>query len=150
MRAFLKGRVCVCVFSVFFVLFLGCHGGLHVRHPKDVCVGPDPITGIAPSICASSQKVLYYLNDVPAGGETVFPYAATNNGYVWGSDWIRDYSDCTRGLLVPPRRGDAVLFYSVVSQGHMAGALDERSLHGGCPVHAGVKWLSNKWVYNML
>eukprot|EP01046_Picozoa_sp_COSAG06_P088351 COSAG06_NODE_34775_length_469_cov_1.583784_1_plen_52_part_01 len=29
-----------------------------------------------------------------------------------------------------------------------SGAIDQMSLHGGCPVLAGEKWAANKWVWN--
>merc|ERR1712216_908148 len=47
-------------------------------------------------------------------------------------------TNLTRGALaLPPRRGEAVLFFS-----HgLDGAFDERSLHGGCPVRGGAEKL---------
>ena len=49
-----------------------------------------------------------------------------------------------RGLLVSPRIGDAVLFYSQLP----AGPLDERTKHGACPVVSGSKLAANVWVWN--
>lgn len=46
---------------------------------------------------------------------------------------------------MPPVRGNAVLFYSIVPDGR----LDERSLHGGCkPRNGGEKWGANQWIWN--
>jgi len=65
--------------------------------------------------------LIMYLNDVDAGGSTVFPDI---------------------GLDVLPRRGSAVFFaYSDES-----GRLDARTLHGGSPVAAGEKWIATKWL----
>lgn len=65
--------------------------------------------------------VVMYLNDVVAGGSTVFP---------------------SLGLEVMPRRGSAVYFaYATES-----GGTDPRSLHGGSPVLAGEKWIATKWL----
>lgn len=38
---------------------------------------------------------------------------------------------------VKPRRGDALLFWNT----HVNGTIDKHSLHGGCPVVAGTKWV---------
>ena len=65
--------------------------------------------------------VVMYLNDVEAGGATVFP---------------------SLGLDVLPRRGSAVYFaYTGAS-----GETDPRTLHGGSPVLAGEKWIATKWL----
>jgi prolyl 4-hydroxylase len=64
--------------------------------------------------------LVMYLNDVEAGGSTVFP---------------------TVGLDVLPRRGNAVYFAYTTEQGE----LDARSLHGGSPVSTGEKWIATKW-----
>jgi prolyl 4-hydroxylase len=64
--------------------------------------------------------LVMYLNDVEAGGSTVFPEV---------------------GLDVLPRRGHAVYFAYTTEEGQ----LDKRSLHGGSPVGAGEKWIATKW-----
>ena len=45
------------------------------------------------------------------------------------------------GFKYRPRRGDAVLFHSLTPDG----TIDPRSLHGGCPVVQGEKWVATKW-----
>jgi prolyl 4-hydroxylase len=65
--------------------------------------------------------LVMYLNDVDAGGSTVFPEI---------------------GLDVLPRKGNAIFF----SYADPAGELDRRSLHGGSPVVAGEKWIATKWL----
>jgi prolyl 4-hydroxylase len=64
--------------------------------------------------------LVMYLNDVEAGGSTVFPEV---------------------GIDVLPRRGNAVYFAYCTENG----TLDSRSLHGGSPVGAGEKWIATKW-----
>jgi prolyl 4-hydroxylase len=66
-------------------------------------------------------SLVMYLNDVEAGGSTVFPDI---------------------GLDVLPRKGNAVFF----SYANPAGDLDKLSLHGGSPVTAGEKWIATKWL----
>lgn len=70
------------------------------------------------------------------------------------------FSKCDRGVSVRPKKGDCVIFYSMLADGHRVrwerlrlsltswqnGALDEKSLHAGCDVHIGDKWSANYWV----
>jgi prolyl 4-hydroxylase len=80
--------------------------------------------------------VLMYLSTVEEGGETVFPLASEK---VKGSEW----SDCAKkGLAVKTYKGDALLFYSLKSDG----SLDPKSLHGSCPTTKGTKWSATKWI----
>jgi len=65
--------------------------------------------------------LVMYLNDVEAGGSTVFP---------------------ALGLDVLPRRGSAVYFAYTNERGET----DARTLHGGSAVVAGEKWIATKWL----
>jgi prolyl 4-hydroxylase len=64
---------------------------------------------------------IVYLNDVPEGGETGFPSA---------------------GVSVAAKQGNAVYFRYMNAQGQ----LDPLSLHAGCPVKEGEKWIITKWM----
>jgi len=79
-----------------------------------------------------------YLNDVESGGETVFPQ----------KDGVSIPDACThpQGFKVKPKRGRAIIFYSMLPDGN----LDDNSLHGGCPVVAGEKWAANWWFWDPL
>ena len=48
------------------------------------------------------------------------------------------------GLKVKPRKGKVIIFYSLDA----GGKLDPLSLHGVCPMEEGIKWATNKWVWN--
>ena len=65
--------------------------------------------------------LIMYLNDVEAGGSTVFPEV---------------------GIDVLPKKGNAVYFAYTTEDSQ----LDARSLHGGSPVQAGAKWIATKWI----
>ncbi|HEY4183676.1 MAG TPA: 2OG-Fe(II) oxygenase [Polyangia bacterium] len=76
------------------------------------------------SVARSGQRVstlLVYLNQVEAGGETVFPDA----------EWS-----------VTPQAGHGTYFESCNSRGE----LDPRSFHLGSPVVRGEKWVVTKWM----
>lgn len=64
---------------------------------------------------------LMYLNDVEAGGETVFPKA---------------------GVSIVPKKGSAVYFH----YGNSKGQVDPMSLHSSIPVMKGEKWVATKWI----
>ncbi|ONK68417.1 uncharacterized protein A4U43_C05F11290 [Asparagus officinalis] len=86
--------------------------------------------------------VLMYLSDVVKGGETVFPSAEEPPRR--GGHKEEDLSDCGRkGVAVKPRRGDALLFFSL----HPDATIDQSSLHAGCPVLEGEKWSATKWIH---
>ncbi|WP_426287314.1 2OG-Fe(II) oxygenase [Luteibacter sp. E-22] len=67
------------------------------------------------------STLIMYLNDVEAGGETVFP--RIDFSYV-------------------PRKGQALYFEYRAPDG----SLDPLSLHGGAPVIRGEKWILTKWM----
>ncbi|KNC46893.1 proly 4-hydroxylase [Thecamonas trahens ATCC 50062] len=89
--------------------------------------------------------VLFYMNDVEEGGHTAFP---RGDDYYGLNGVITDYSDCEHGVSVAPKKGRAVMFYSLKALGHMNGALDRYSLHSGCDVLKGEKWAANRWIWN--
>ena len=44
---------------------------------------------------------------------------------------------------IKPEKGAAAFWYDILSDGYR----DLNSLHGGCPVLMGSKWILNKWLY---
>ena len=63
---------------------------------------------------------MVYLNDVDAGGRTIFPQT---------------------GVSVQPEIGSALYWFLMGSQN----SYDSRVVHMGCPVSYGNKWIANKW-----
>ena len=43
-----------------------------------------------------------------------------------------------------PRKGDAVVFYDLKPDLE----IDPQSLHAGCPVKKGTKWVATKWMHD--
>jgi len=86
--------------------------------------------------------MLMYLRSSDEGGETVFP-ASTEKPFRDGAS-AAGWSDCARrGVAAKPRKGDALLFWSLKPDGHE----DSHSLHAGCPVLRGEKWSATKWMH---
>jgi prolyl 4-hydroxylase len=82
--------------------------------------------------------VFWYLSNVTSGGHTIFPWANKSKG-----GWTSSDCDIPTALKVKPIKGEAIIFYSLNSDGSM----DDKSLHGGCPVIEGTKWSGNKWIW---
>ncbi|MDE1181683.1 2OG-Fe(II) oxygenase [Paraburkholderia sp.] len=85
---------------------------------------PPDQSGSAVHVARGGQRtatLIVYLNDVPDGGETIFPEV---------------------GISVAAKQGSGVYFR------YMNGdrQLDPLSLHGGSPVVSGDKWIMTKWV----
>uniref|UniRef100_A0A6B2EEH2 procollagen-proline 4-dioxygenase n=1 Tax=Phlebotomus kandelakii TaxID=1109342 RepID=A0A6B2EEH2_9DIPT len=66
--------------------------------------------------------VLFYMSDVSQGGATVFPSIRTA---LW------------------PKKGTAAFWYNLFASGEG----DYETRHAACPVLAGTKWVSNKWLH---
>jgi prolyl 4-hydroxylase len=85
---------------------------------------PPDQAGSAVHTAHGGQRVatlVIYLNDVPDGGETIFPEA---------------------GISVAATQGGAVYFRYMNGQRQ----LDPLTLHGGAPVLGGDKWIMTKWM----
>lgn len=96
-------------------------GAEYVPH-YDYFPPDDP--GSKAHLASGGQRVstlIMYLNDVEAGGETIFP--RIDFSYV-------------------PKLGQALYFEYTTPEG----ALDPLSLHGGAPVLRGEKWILTKWM----
>ncbi|XP_038668179.1 transmembrane prolyl 4-hydroxylase [Scyliorhinus canicula] len=117
-------------------------------HTKLVANGSTPL-----ETSCRYVTVLFYLNNVSGGGETAFP-VADNRTYdelslIQNEVDLRDTrQNCDRAnLLVKPVQGTALFWYNYLSDGEgWVGEQDEYSLHGGCVVTRGTKWIANNWI----
>ncbi|XP_057291010.1 transmembrane prolyl 4-hydroxylase-like [Hydractinia symbiolongicarpus] len=102
------------------------------------------------------MTIMIYLREPEDGGETAFP-AADNITYSDASfrrrgnpgvDLFNLSEHCyDSNLVVKARKGTAVAWYNhLVDYKGWLGALDEWSLHGGCEVRKGEKWIMNLWL----
>ena len=89
--------------------------------------------------------VLLYLTDVEEGGETVFPLGTGLDTGVGehgrGGDPARRHAQ--QGIVVRPKKGDALLFWSFDHRLQE----DSAALHAGAPVVKGVKWTGTVWIH---
>lgn len=51
-------------------------------------------------------------------------------------------------LVIPPKKGTAIMWYNnfIDPESGMLGPVDRYSLHGGCDVIKGEKWIANNWL----
>lgn len=47
------------------------------------------------------------------------------------------------GAVIKPRKGDAAFWFNLKRSGDG----DPLTLHAGCPVIVGTKWVANKWIH---
>uniref|UniRef100_A0A6B2LFP7 Fe2OG dioxygenase domain-containing protein n=1 Tax=Arcella intermedia TaxID=1963864 RepID=A0A6B2LFP7_9EUKA len=97
--------------------------------------------------------VLLYLNEVEEGGETAFPFVDANgkplNRNIHPEEMYKGNSACeSGGVKLKPRKGGAAMFYNLKERGHMDGVVEPYSVHSGCPVLQGEKYITNKWIRN--
>ena len=90
-------------------------------HPHRDYLPSAALAGNRPQAGDRAGTICAYLNDVEAGGETVFPAA---------------------GLTIAPTAGSAIAFANLQSDG----SPDADSLHAGLPVERGEKWLATLWI----
>ncbi|XP_020602861.1 transmembrane prolyl 4-hydroxylase-like [Orbicella faveolata] len=129
------------------------------EHPDFPCCHQVPNAGTDnENKCKLCRYVtfLYFLNEPPEGGETAFPMAdnATfvkeNFGNLRSKEDIYNLSEfCHKAnLVVRPKKGTAIMWYNhfMDPDSGWMGKMDEYSIHGGCAVRKGIKWIANNWI----
>ncbi|XP_076447163.1 prolyl 4-hydroxylase subunit alpha-2-like [Babylonia areolata] len=99
-------------------------GGVFGPHEDSVRVSREQGRENTPQLRNAGDRTatwMYYLSDVPLGGATAFPLL---------------------GAAIRPQKGTAVLWYNLKRSGQG----DVRTVHAGCPVLYGDKWVANKWL----
>ncbi|ELU05926.1 hypothetical protein CAPTEDRAFT_153364 [Capitella teleta] len=98
-------------------------GGQYEPH-LDFYEDPEMLKNVNPSLQDTGDRIstfLFYLSRVHLGGATVFPKL---------------------NVRVPPVKNGAAFWYNARPNGEH----DKRTLHAGCPVVLGEKWVANKWI----
>jgi len=99
-------------------------GGQYSEHldPRGIWEGiPAEPEGFTTKTGDRLSTVMVYLADVEAGGATSFPLT---------------------GIRIPVQKGTAAFWINMLKSGYR----DKLTVHGGCPVLLGSKWITNKWV----
>eukprot|EP01104_Vermistella_antarctica_P014770 TRINITY_DN4705_c0_g3_i2.p1 TRINITY_DN4705_c0_g3~~TRINITY_DN4705_c0_g3_i2.p1 ORF type:complete len:406 (+),score=114.05 TRINITY_DN4705_c0_g3_i2:157-1374(+) len=91
--------------------------------------------------------MILYLREPEEGGATCFPRADNATD---ASTYHADFISCkTGGVCIQPIYKSASLFYNMLPEQHMTAPFrDEDSLHIGCDVEKGEKWICNRWMMN--
>lgn len=124
----------------------------HTRH----LFPSDPKSHLREDRLCRFMTILYFLADTEQGGETAFPAADnatfSTTIYLKNNTWIDPY-DLTNhckdaNLVVKPRKGTAVMWYNhyLDPETEWLGDKNLFSLHGGCDVIKGEKWIANNWI----
>ncbi|ELU10773.1 hypothetical protein CAPTEDRAFT_174752 [Capitella teleta] len=99
-------------------------GGQYEPH-VDYFAGNHSHSSLPEHVRASGNRLatfMFYLNDVHAGGATVFPKLKVG---------------------IPPTKNGAAFWYNI----GLNGDVDPLTEHAGCPVLLGQKWVANKWIH---
>ena len=98
--------------------------------------------------------VMFFLNNVTNGGQTVFP-VADNKTFSMEGWQVEAPVKCNLGdnceksnLIVQPSQGTALLWYNhkIDQSNGWMGDLDPMTYHGGCDVTNNEKWIANTWI----
>ncbi|XP_041453052.1 transmembrane prolyl 4-hydroxylase-like [Lytechinus variegatus] len=101
------------------------------------------------------MTILYYLQDTEGGGETAFPLAEFENiskEYLTqenlGYDYVDLNTNCYKNLHVKPEYGKAIMWYNhhIDEETGWLSSQNKYSVHGGCAVTKGTKWIANNWI----
>lgn len=100
--------------------------------------------------------ILYYLNDVEDGGETAFLIADNTtitpqeleSPNATTDEFNLSVNCHIANLVIPPKKGTAIMWYNtfIDTESGLLGSVDRYSLHGGCDVLKGEKWIANNWL----
>ncbi|KAJ7360406.1 prolyl 4-hydroxylase [Desmophyllum pertusum] len=100
--------------------------------------------------------ILYYLNDVEEGGQTAFLIAdntTTTPDEIENSKAATDEFNLSinchsANLVIPPKKGTAIMWYNnfIDPNSGLLGPVDRYTMHGGCDVMKGEKWVANNWL----
>ncbi len=92
------------------------------------------------------MTVLIYLNDVEAGGETIFPRGNGQNQHMTRHDtepWnLQHFCGQEDALKIEPRAGRAIFWYNH----HTDLSWDQNTIHGACHVKRGKKYVAQRWI----
>ncbi|XP_071090174.1 transmembrane prolyl 4-hydroxylase-like [Haliotis cracherodii] len=115
---------------------------------KPCCYQSSPPHTETSCILCRYITVMVYLNDVEKGGETAFPLADRSTTELKEEDIDLSRYCQKSALLVRPKKGKAVMWYNNIRDPETGwlGIADEFSLHGGCDVIKGEKWIFNSWI----
>ena len=101
------------------------------------------------SLSSRYITVLLYLNNVTEGGETAFP-VADDEEKLKSKNYSTNLSrSCKKAShIIKPVKGNAIFWYNhaIDDQTGKIGEMEKLSLHGGCDVLEGEKWIANLWI----
>lgn len=145
----LTGAVCLCLLQVVRRCSRTAKSGQQKRRLQSSAVSHASFSRPCPTLPCLLQShpvLLCFLSGGCGCCCTTFrqPQTAARRG----CDLCRCCPACAaecgrRGLAVKPRKGAALLFWSLQPDGKTK---DMHSLHGGCPVIKGDKWSATKWI----
>ena len=119
----------------------------HIPRPKNRLILQT--TNFPIFILSRYITILFFLNNVTEGGETAFPVADREELFAEKNYSTNLSRNCNRAsLVVKPVKGSALLWYNNVldEESGKMGEVDMLTLHGGCDVIQGEKWIANLWI----
>ena len=99
--------------------------------------------------CFANRILQHWHKSIKANGNVYLSFQQYLKDSRGTLDYFNLSHNCHVGnLVIKPRKGTAVMWYNhfMDKESGWLGEMDQYSLHGGCDITKGEKWIANNWI----